>query len=41
MEKDPKNRLGSRSIDDIKKHPYFSSLDWEKVYKKEYKGPYR
>ncbi|XBW38257.1 hypothetical protein QEN19_003846 [Hanseniaspora menglaensis] len=31
----PKERLGYKSIDDIKDHPYFDDLDWDNVYQEE------
>ena len=42
LEKDPKKRLGSGPTDaeEIKEHPWFQNLDWDKVYKKEVRSPY-
>ena len=34
LQKREKRRFG---YDDIVKHPFFASLDWQKVYNKEYK----
>ncbi|KAK8895740.1 hypothetical protein M9Y10_013624 [Tritrichomonas musculus] len=34
LKKDPNDRL---NIDQIKNHKYFSDVDWQKLYKKEYK----
>jgi serine/threonine-protein kinase RIM15 len=28
---DPKKRLGSASIDEVKKHPFFKEIDWEHI----------
>ena len=28
LERDPKKRLGSKSVDEIKRHPFFSKMDW-------------
>jgi len=28
LERDPKKRLGAKSINEIKQHPFFSSVDW-------------
>ncbi|KAJ3442547.1 non-specific serine/threonine protein kinase [Anaeramoeba flamelloides] len=36
LDRNPTTRLGSNGSSDIKKHPFFSGLDWEKVYRKEY-----
>jgi serine/threonine protein kinase len=40
LTKDPARRLGTRSIDDIKSHPFFASIDWEQLVKKEVKPPF-
>ena len=34
LEKDPTLRLGygERDADDIKEHPFFNGIDWEKMY---------
>jgi len=39
---DPKNRIGygSNDANDIKKHPYFKDVDWEKYQRKEIKPPF-
>ena len=38
----PKQRLGNgpKDAEDIKKHPYFKDVDWEKYLKKEIKPPF-
>lgn len=39
---DPEERLGSENdAEDIKKHPFFSKIDWEKVYNKQHSPPYK
>ncbi len=37
LERDPAKRLGSgpKGTENIKKHPFFSDLDWDKLYKRE------
>ena len=30
--KDPAKRLGTKSADEIKNHPWFKGTDWEAVY---------
>lgn len=37
LERDPNRRFGSGpyGIDDLKKHPFFETIDWEKLYNKE------
>ena len=37
---DPKKRLGYNSADEVKKHPFFKGIDFDKVLKKEYKPPF-
>lgn len=41
MQTDPAKRLGSGEEDAeaIKRHPFFASLDWDQVYKKQLKPP--
>lgn len=43
MIKDPKVRLGSgtNGLQDIKDHPWFKSIDWEALYRKEVKPPFK
>ncbi|KAJ6252137.1 serine/threonine-protein kinase ypk2/ykr2 [Anaeramoeba flamelloides] len=36
LDRNPTTRLGSNGSSDIKKHPFFSGINWEKVYNKEY-----
>jgi len=37
LERDPQKRLGSGNEDaqEIKRHPWFSKIDWAKLYRKE------
>ena len=41
LQKDPKKRLGGSSKDaqEIKEHPYFKDVDWDKVYNKQITPP--
>jgi serine/threonine protein kinase len=44
LDHDPKKRLGAPElggIDSIKKHPWFEEINWDKMFKKEYKPPIR
>eukprot|EP00455_Lapot_gusevi_P042692 TRINITY_DN509_c0_g1_i2.p1 TRINITY_DN509_c0_g1~~TRINITY_DN509_c0_g1_i2.p1 ORF type:complete len:541 (+),score=170.49 TRINITY_DN509_c0_g1_i2:57-1679(+) len=42
LHRDPNKRLGSgtRDLDAIKTHPFFSDLDWDRLYRKEIDPPY-
>ena len=40
LEKDPKLRLGSRGIKEIKDHQFFSGVDWEAYENKEVEPPF-
>jgi len=42
LERDPKKRLGSGSsgTDNIKRHPFFESIDWEALMRKELPAPF-
>lgn len=39
---EPKNRIGygSKGIENIKKHPYFANIDWEKLEERKLKPPF-
>lgn len=41
LDRNPKTRLGATSADEIKKHEFFIGLDWEKLYRKELKAPFK
>ena len=36
----PKKRLGYKSADEVKNHPFFQGIDFDKVLRKEYKPPF-
>lgn len=38
--KDPRRRMGARGLDELRPHPFFQSLDWEKVERREVTAPY-
>lgn len=40
LEKDPKKRLGTESKEEVLNHPWFSNVNWDKLYKKQIKPPY-
>ena len=39
LEKDPNKRFGFSNKDEIKKHPFFKGINWEKLTNKEIKAP--
>jgi serine/threonine protein kinase len=43
LERDPRRRLGGGPSDatEVQKHPFFAGMDWEKLYKKQYKPPFK
>ncbi|XP_011496245.1 PREDICTED: ribosomal protein S6 kinase 2 beta [Ceratosolen solmsi marchali] len=41
FKRNPVNRLGFKGIDEIKKHIFFQTIDWQKLYKKEIKPPFK
>ena len=43
LQRDPKLRIGSgkEGHKEIKSHPFFSSIDWNKLLKKEIEPPYK
>ena len=42
MEKDPQNRMGTKSdIDEIMKHPFFSSINMDELLAKKIEAPFK
>ena len=41
LERDPALRLGYKGAGDIKAHPYYDSIDWDKLYAKQIEPPYK
>lgn len=43
LQRDPKKRLGYgvNGTNDIKNHPWFKSIDWDKLYRKEIEPPFK
>ena len=41
LEKDPGNRLGRKGLDEIKKHPFFSGINFEDLKKKKLKAHFK
>ena len=41
LEKDPGTRLGRQGLDEIKKHPFFSGINFDDLNKKKIKPPFR
>ncbi len=41
LAKDPADRLGTEGgVDEIKTHPWFSDIDWDRMLKKEIEPPF-
>ncbi|KAI6189278.1 AGC-kinase C-terminal domain-containing protein [Aphelenchoides besseyi] len=41
LNKDKEARLGSsHDVEDVKQHPFFSSIDWDKLLRRELKPPF-
>ncbi len=41
LEKDPDNRLGKNGLSEIKKYPFFSSINFDNLKKKKIKAPFK
>jgi len=41
LNNDPEYRLGKNGAQEIKKHPFFSEIDWDKVFRKEIEPPFK
>uniref|UniRef100_A0A672ZQ21 Ribosomal protein S6 kinase n=1 Tax=Sphaeramia orbicularis TaxID=375764 RepID=A0A672ZQ21_9TELE len=41
FKRNPANRLGPEGIEEIKRHRFFASIDWNKLYKKEVRPPFK
>ena len=39
--KDPEKRLGVRGVEEIKSHPWFAKIQWDKIHNKTVEPPYR
>lgn len=40
LERDPKKRLGSKSSDEIRNHPFFADINWDDLYNKRITPPW-
>jgi hypothetical protein len=40
LKTNPRERLGSGGVDEIKNHPFFEGINWDDVLKKKVKPPY-
>lgn len=41
FKRNPANRLGSGGIEEIKNHVFFATIDWDALYRKEIKPPFK
>jgi hypothetical protein len=43
LDRDPRSRLGAgpSDADEIRSHPYFENVDWEKLLKRQVKPPFK
>ena len=41
LQREPTQRLGYNGFDEIKSHPWFKEIDWEKLYRKEVVPPFQ
>ena len=39
LDKNPTKRIGYKSKDEIKRHRFFQTIDWDKVYNCKYEPP--
>lgn len=40
LEKNPKDRLGTNGVDEIKNHPWFDKVNWNALLTKSIKAPF-
>mmetsp|Transcript_37501 Transcript_37501/g.49301 ORF Transcript_37501/g.49301 Transcript_37501/m.49301 type:complete len:127 (-) Transcript_37501:220-600(-) len=40
LKRNPRERLGSRSVDDIKRHIFFDGIDWDAMYERRLPTPF-
>ena len=41
LDRDPTRRLGVKGTDEVKKHPFFATIDWDKLLRKQIPAPFR
>uniref|UniRef100_A0A8D0KNV9 non-specific serine/threonine protein kinase n=1 Tax=Salvator merianae TaxID=96440 RepID=A0A8D0KNV9_SALMN len=41
FKRNPANRLGPDGVEEIKRHPFFSTIDWNKLYRREISPPFK
>ena len=40
LKRNPKERLGSNGVADIKRHIFFDGIDWQRLYSKDVATPF-
>lgn len=41
LNRNPEQRLGTKGVSEIKSHPFFHGIDWQKVLRREYEPVFR
>ncbi|XP_042862136.1 ribosomal protein S6 kinase alpha-2-like isoform X2 [Penaeus japonicus] len=41
FKRNPANRLGPEGVEELKRHPFFASIDWVKLYNKDSEPPFK
>lgn len=41
LDRNPETRLGAKGHKEVMEHPWFSDIDFDKIFKKEIKAPFK